>query len=626
MIALAVLVVQIAGDSATGKADARLAAGLDTAIALYEDRVGDARAAARRIAAEPGFTAAVAGDDRDEIARAARRAARSERLESLVITDADGDELVSIGTSPPVASATLDLAERDGTELATLTVSNTSVSGYLSEVNAATGRDAAVLSESEVISGTTTFGDLSLPPPGEAADVEVDGEESRAASALLPADAGLRVALLGPRESEGFLASSPGIAAVLIAFFGVALLAVVMITRALGGQVRAMLDAARRIGAGDFSREVPVVGSDEMAGLASEFNKMSDRLSEQMGQLRRQQVEIDRSVRRIGEAFASGLDREALLGILVETTVGTCEADYGLIVLSGRVGAEAEAGTPTEATRDVALAAEHGAWRRPGLVEEELDGATAIASSLGHIGGVEEPVGVMTVARESRPFTAAERDVFLYLLGQAAASVENVALHELVSEQAVTDELTGLANNRAFRQVMQKEAARAERFGHELALLILDIDDFKQVNDTYGHLQGDAVLRTIAKVLTAESRGIDEPARYGGEEFVVALPETGTAGAVEVAERIRERIAEQRIPLVEGRGELHVTASLGAATMPSTARDVASLIAAADAALYEAKRAGKNRVEVAPEAGDGADGGAGRRRPAAKGRRAGRRT
>ena len=94
----------------------------------------------------------------------------------------------------------------------------------------------------------------------------------------------------------------------------------------------------------------------------------------------------------------------------------------------------------------------------------------------------------------------------------------------------MTDDLTGLANNRAFRDVMEKEAARAVRFRHEVSVLMLDIDDFKQVNDTHGHPAGDAVLRSIGRILKAESRGIDEPARYGGEEFVVALPETSPEG------------------------------------------------------------------------------------------------
>ena len=130
----------------------------------------------------------------------------------------------------------------------------------------------------------------------------------------------------------------------LVAFFAVALVFVALLLRALGGQVAAMLDAARRIGQGDFSHKVPVVGKDEMAGLASEFNKMSDRLKTQMDELRRQQIEIDRSVSRIGEAFASGLDRQALLQVVVETSLAACRAEYGTIVLSGRDGARGRGG------------------------------------------------------------------------------------------------------------------------------------------------------------------------------------------------------------------------------------------------------------------------------------------
>ncbi len=165
----------------------------------------------------------------------------------------------------------------------------------------------------------------------------------------------------------------------------------------------------------------------------------------------------------------------------------------------------------------------------------------------------------------------------------------------------MTDELTGLPNNRAFRETIDREAARAERFKHELSLIILDVDNFKSVNDTYGHLQGDEVLRLIGTVLLEEPRAIDEPARYGGEEFVVALPETSTEGAVEMAERIRERLEEEEIPLLDGSGVLKVTASFGTATIPLSAETVRQLFSAADDALYEAKRTGKNRVVTAPE-------------------------
>jgi len=205
----------------------------------------------------------------------------------------------------------------------------------------------------------------------------------------------------------------------------------------------------------------------------------------------------------------------------------------------------------------------------------------------------------MSVARSGPPFDANERDVFLYLLGQAAASIENISLHELVSEQAVTDGLTGLSNKRRFRELLEKEAARAERFGHELSLLMLDIDDFKRINDTHGHLQGDQVLRRIAEALDFESRGVDEPARYGGEEFAIALPETGLEGALEVGERIRSRIASQEVALLDGEGSIKITASIGAATLSGGPDDIEALIAASDAALYEAKAAGKDQVTAA---------------------------
>ena len=107
------------------------------------------------------------------------------------------------------------------------------------------------------------------------------------------------------------------------------------------------------------------------------------------------------------------------------------------------------------------------------------------------------------------------------------------------------------------------------------------------------------MLKAIGRILADESRGIDAPARYGGEEFVVALPETGTAGASELAERIRERIAAEPVPLLDASGKISVTASLGLATLPGSAANADELLASADEALYEAKRAGKNRVVVA---------------------------
>ena len=143
----------------------------------------------------------------------------------------------------------------------------------------------------------------------------------------------------------------------------------------------------------------------------------------------------------------------------------------------------------------------------------------------------------------------------------------------------------------------QLQVERARRFQQPLGLVLLDIDDFKRVNDTYGHQQGDLVLREVARVLRESSREIDEPARYGGEEMAVALPQTGLQGAYEFAERVRRRIEDLELPLLDGSGTLRVTASFGAAALPRSADiDKDALVAAADAALYAAKRTGKNRT------------------------------
>ena len=145
---------------------------------------------------------------------------------------------------------------------------------------------------------------------------------------------------------------------------------------------------------------------------------------------------------------------------------------------------------------------------------------------------------------------------------------------------------------------MFQEVERAKRFGDEISLIMLDIDNFKRVNDTYGHMQGDLVLREVARVLRESSREIDEPARYGGEEMAVALPGTDLDGAYNFAERVRHAIEELELPLIEGGGTLRVTASFGAAALERDNGEVDkdALVAAADAALYRAKRSGKNRT------------------------------
>ena len=167
-------------------------------------------------------------------------------------------------------------------------------------------------------------------------------------------------------------------------------------------------------------------------------------------------------------------------------------------------------------------------------------------------------------------------------------------LREAVHE-SMTDDLTGLPNRRAFDVTLENRVRDLKRLGGSLGLVLLDLDDFKSINDTYGHPQGDYVLREFARVLYETSREIDHPARYGGEEFALLLPGTDLNGAIELSERVRRGIESLRIARVDGSGYLAVTVSCGVASMPENATESAALVAASDAALYDAKRSGKNK-------------------------------
>jgi diguanylate cyclase (GGDEF)-like protein len=182
-------------------------------------------------------------------------------------------------------------------------------------------------------------------------------------------------------------------------------------------------------------------------------------------------------------------------------------------------------------------------------------------------------------------------------------------LHARVEQQAVTDPLTGLWNRRHLAETLEREVLRALRFGHPISLIILDVDDFKQINDREGHVQGDVVLETVAGVVEEGIRTIDVAARYGGDELAVILVETDREGALILGERLADRMRTTGVPLRDG-GSMAATISLGVATIPDSADDLETLVDAADRALLRAKRAGKNQIRAAPATrpGDGRGG------------------
>ena len=321
-----------------------------------------------------------------------------------------------------------------------------------------------------------------------------------------------------------------------------------------------------------------------LAALAYERKTRIEEAVARADELAAQHARLDTTIRRIGESFASGLDRGALVNLVLRSATDALEAQQG------RLGEARWSAGPEHQAATAVLDLADAASRRDGL----LSTITA-----GRYNALAYPIGadVLAVARE-RAFTAGEQGLFVYLAQQARVAIENVELHDLLQRQATVDELTGLANHRRFREALESEFRRSRRTRRPLALVLFDIDDFKAVNDTYGHPQGDQVLRSVAAVLRNACRSTDLPARYGGEELALILPETDLEGGFTIAEAVRREIEALAVPRPDD-AVLRVTLSAGVSALEPSTADPAALIQASDAALYEAKRGGKNQTRRA---------------------------
>ncbi|MFO8073484.1 MAG: GGDEF domain-containing protein [Polyangia bacterium] len=180
--------------------------------------------------------------------------------------------------------------------------------------------------------------------------------------------------------------------------------------------------------------------------------------------------------------------------------------------------------------------------------------------------------------------------IFKYLAG---SDVET-AYHEEIYRMTIIDGLTGVFNKRYFLEALEREMSRSQRYDRPLSVLMFDIDHFKPVNDTYGHLAGDYVLQALARVISTRARREEIFARFGGEEFVILLPETEKEGAMELAEQLRRRVADYDF-VFEGE-EIPITMSVGVATVRGEGFSESELIKLADDKLYEAKKAGRNCI------------------------------
>ncbi len=205
--------------------------------------------------------------------------------------------------------------------------------------------------------------------------------------------------------------------------------------------------------------------------------------------------------------------------------------------------------------------------------------------------GVLELIGV----QGDEPFGPENMPLLGAVADFAAIAIDNARNYQRISELVITDDLTGLHNARHFHELLTYEVDRARRYGSQVSLLFLDLDHFKGVNDTYGHLVGSRMIAEVGQLIRRHIRSSDRAARYGGDEYVVVLPNTGKQGALAMAAKMLERLHSH--PFYADNGEpISIAASFGVATFPDDAPDKTTLIRAADSAMYEAKEGGRNGV------------------------------
>lgn len=205
--------------------------------------------------------------------------------------------------------------------------------------------------------------------------------------------------------------------------------------------------------------------------------------------------------------------------------------------------------------------------------------------------GVLELIGI----QGDEPFNPENMPLLGAVADFAAIAIDNARNYQRISELVITDDLTGLHNARHFHELLEYEVDRASRYGSQVSLLFLDLDHFKEVNDTYGHLVGSRMIAEVGHLIRRHIRSSDRAARYGGDEYVIVLPNTGKQGALAVAFKMLERLQAHQFQADSGE-TIVMTASFGVATYPDDAPDKTELIRAADAAMYEAKEGGRNGV------------------------------
>lgn len=448
---------------------------------------------------------------------------------------------------------------------------------------------------------------------GSAFETDFDGGSKATARSLGNGVALMASTRLAPIASRSRLVVISMAALLAIALVGAAALAF-LLARLITLPLSELGQGALAIAQGRYGHRIPVRGKDEVGQLASAFNDMSEQLENNISQLSASRDQLRRAIQRVGDALRGTHDLTRMLETVLETSADAVQADAAVM---WRISP----------ARDELYAAlhrgvdEHQLHRVPmgeGVVGSVArDGAPLVLPQMGAIELVDsEPrypttmalpmhsdgkvTGVLAVYRNdpSRIFTDDDVETATFLTEQGGVAIENVLLHDEARRLSLTDGLTSVWNMRFFQMQFRQVLATATRFARPFSILMLDLDRFKGVNDTYGHQRGDEVLIEFAQRVSRTLREVDTFARYGGEEFICLLSETDKHGAFTTAEKILFAIRSLPFGGSNGEAPISLTVSIGAASYPEHGDSFHTLVRRADEALYRAKQDGRDRIYV----------------------------
>lgn len=460
--------------------------------------------------------------------------------------------------------------------------------------------------------------------------VEIEADFSNDFDATI--DEPVRAAATQLENNVGIVASTPAapieassrrILTSLLILLGLALLGTTalayLLARLISQPLEELAQGAAAIAEGRFDHRIPVRSRDEVGQLALAFNDMTARLHDTVGELSHSRDQLQRAVRRVGDTLRATHDMKQMLESVISTAADALEADAAVLwrfspgrrdelyasISRGidleslpkmKVG-EGLVGFVAERATSLVIPPPSGAHGTPRPAKGEPHFPVSVATPL----YTQDRMDAVLALYRSDPrkhFTEEDVEMVNFLVEQCGVAIENVLLHEEAQRLSITDGLTGTWNRRFLQMQFRQVLATATRFDRPFSILMLDLDNFKQINDTFGHHRGDQILVEFSGRVKEAVREVDTFARYGGEEFICLLQETDVDGAITTAEKIRESIRSEPFGETPD-SQIDLTVSIGVASYPQHGESYAALVEAADQAMYRAKQLGRDRVAVA---------------------------